>query len=180
MGGNRNSETVGWGRGWLVLFLIAPLLLGAMFYLFYGFPQLNIGPEQPIPFSHRVHAGVKQINCRFCHPFVDRSQRAGIPAADKCFFCHKYVIPMHPEIQKELVYYRTQKPVPWKRIYFVPDYVKFRHEPHVRWAEIDCDVCHGPVETLDRLRPVDFQMGFCINCHRQRQAQLDCWLACHH
>jgi hypothetical protein len=180
MGENRHPEGRQWKRGWLALFLASFVLTGVMFYLFYGFPHRNIGPEQPIPFSHRVHAGVKRINCRFCHPFVDRSQRAGIPSVEKCFFCHMYVIPLHPEIRKELAHYAGGKPVPWKRIYYVPDYVKFRHQPHVRWAKIDCDVCHGPVETLDRLRPVDFQMGFCIECHRQRQAQLDCWLACHH
>jgi hypothetical protein len=69
-------------------------LIFALLFFFYSFyPASRVGPLQPIPFSHRVHAGVKQIDCRFCHSFVERSQDAGIPEVKKCFFCHEYVIP---------------------------------------------------------------------------------------
>lgn len=162
---------------WLVVGL---LLMAAMLYFYYLYPQRLIGPQQPIPFSHRVHAGVKEINCRFCHPFVNRSKHAGLPAVQKCFFCHKYIIPQHEELLREKEYLETDQPVPWKQIFFVPDFVKFQHRPHIEFARIDCVVCHGRVETMDRLQPVNFQMGFCINCHRERKAPLDCWLACHH
>jgi len=163
--------------GWLA---VALLLVGAMLYFYYLYPQRLIGPVQPIPFSHRVHAGVKQINCRFCHPFVNRSKHAGLPAMQKCFFCHDYIIPRHPELVKERQYFESGRPVPWKQIYYVPDYVKFQHRPHIEFGKIDCDVCHGPVETMDRLKPVNFKMGFCLECHRKRKVQIDCWLACHH
>ncbi len=165
---------------WVALFGVTAAMLAAMLYLFYRYPGKGIGPQQPIYFSHRVHAGVKEIDCRFCHPFVERSRKAGIPEMEKCFFCHKYVIPDHPQIVREREHYETKNPVPWVRIYYVPDFVKFMHQPHIRWAGLDCSECHGPVEAMDRLRPVEFQMEFCINCHRQRDAQIDCWLACHH
>ena len=168
------------GKRWYLWFGGVALLMAVMLYLYYLYPQRTIGPLQPISFSHRVHAGVKQINCRFCHPFVDRSQNAGIPPMKKCFFCHTYIIPTHPQIVKEKEHYETQNPVPWLRIYFVPDYVKFRHLPHIKWGQIDCTDCHGDVATMDRLRPVNFKMGFCVKCHRERKAVLDCWLACHH
>ena len=70
----------------------------------------GIGPAQPIPFSHRVHAGVKAIDCRFCHPFVERSENAGLPEVEKCFYCHEYIIPIHPEILKEKRYYTSGTP----------------------------------------------------------------------
>jgi len=159
---------------------VALLLVAAMLGGYYCYPQLGLGPQQPIPFSHRVHAGVKRINCRFCHSFVGRSKHAGLPEVQKCFFCHNYIIPDHPEIQKEKQYLVSDTPVGWKQIYFVPDYVKFQHRPHIEFGKIDCDVCHGPVETMDRLVPVNFQMGFCINCHKEKNAPTDCWLACHH
>ncbi|MHB8808642.1 MAG: cytochrome c3 family protein [Desulfobulbaceae bacterium] len=165
------------GGRWLAAAL---LLVAVMLYFYYLYPQRLIGPVQPIPFSHRIHAGVKQINCRFCHPFVNRSKHAGLPAMQKCFFCHQYIIPTHPELVKELNYLESNVPVAWKQIYFVPDYVKFQHRPHIEFAKINCDKCHGPVETMDRLRPVNFQMGFCLACHRQRKAPTDCWLTCHH
>src|SRR5512137_1124295 len=100
------------GYIWLV---IGAVLFGAMGYFYYFFPLERIGPQQPVSFSHRIHAGVKEIDCRFCHPFVERSQHAGLPPVEKCFFCHEYVIPNHPEILKEKDYYVNKRPVPWVR-----------------------------------------------------------------
>jgi hypothetical protein len=165
-------------RGYVWLGILA-VLLAAMSYFYYFYPKRNIGPQQPIYFSHRVHAGVKEIPCRFCHPGVERSPHAGIPPLGKCFYCHAYIIPRHPQIVKEKEHYEKGEPVPWVRIYWVPDFVFFNHIPHIKWAKLDCTDCHGAVKTLDRLLPLNFQMGFCIDCHRKRGAQLDCWLACH-
>jgi predicted CXXCH cytochrome family protein len=162
---------------WLLLLVIA-LLFAALFYFYYA-PSRLLGPAQPISFSHRIHAGVKAINCRFCHPGVERSANAGLPAVEKCFFCHKYIIPQHPEIVREEEYLKTGNPLPWKRIFWVPDFVFFNHIPHIKWAKLDCVRCHGNVKSEDRLQRVDFQMGFCIECHRKMNAQLDCWLGCH-
>ncbi len=168
----------------------AGLALAIMLFFAFGYPKQMVGPVQPIYFSHRIHAGVKQINCRFCHPNVERSQDAGLPAVQKCFYCHEYVIPQHPQIQLEKRHLETNTPVPWKRIFYLPDFVFFRHQPHVLWQKLDCSNCHGHVEQQDRLQRVDFQMGFCITCHRKMTraeelkkgpllARLDCWLACH-
>lgn len=166
------------------------LALAIMLYFAYMYPREQIGPVQPIYFSHRIHAGVKQINCRFCHPYVERSRNAGLPSVQKCFYCHNWVIPNHPQIQVEKQHLETNTPVPWKRIFYLPDFVFFRHQPHVLWRGLDCSNCHGDVKSQDRLQRVDFQMGFCLNCHRKMSrpgdlkkrplpAYLDCWLACH-
>ena len=165
-------------RGWAWLGASA-VLFAALLYYYWHYPHTQIGPKQPVYFSHRVHAGVKEISCRFCHPYVERSQHAGLPPMEKCFFCHEYIIPNHPEIQKEKQFYLTKTPVPWVRLFILPDFVFFRHEPHVAWAKLDCSNCHGAVETMDRLETKVFQMGFCITCHRKLNAQVDCWLACH-
>ena len=176
-GGEDRIRPAIWWKGW---FLAALLLLGTLLYMYYVFPDQGIGPRQPIYFSHRVHAGVKQINCRFCHPYVERSEHAGLPEVEKCFFCHKYVIPMHPQIVKEKEHLDRKIPVPWVRIFFVPDFVKFRHQPHIQWGKIECVRCHGDVASMDRLRPLNFKMKFCIDCHKEKNAQKDCYLACHH
>ncbi len=175
------AESEAWGatgRRWFISLGLVAVLLVALLYLFYFYPHRGIGPQQPIYFSHRVHAGVKEIHCRFCHPFVERSSNAGIPEVGKCLFCHDYIIPQHPQIVKERWHYETKTPVPWVRIYYIPDHVKFNHQPHIRMG-IDCAVCHGEVRKMDRLIPVEFKMGFCIGCHKQLGAQVDCWLACH-
>jgi hypothetical protein len=167
------------GGHWVLALLLVAILSGVMLYLYYIYPEERLGPQQPIYFSHRIHAGVKEISCRFCHPYVDRSQNAGIPAVALCFFCHTYIIPQHPQIVKERWHLDTKTPVPWVRVYYVPDHVKFNHQPHIRTG-IDCAACHGEVKRYDRLMKVDFKMAFCVDCHKQKNAPLDCWLACHH
>jgi hypothetical protein len=147
-------------------------------YYFYIPPASDIGPEQPIAFSHRVHTGVKEIQCRFCHPYVDRSSFPGIPPVEKCLYCHKYIIAGHPEIQKEHKYFNTKTPTPWVKVNYIPEHVFFNHKRHVK-KQIDCRECHGAVETMDRLKKHNFEMAFCINCHQEKKATLDCWLACH-
>ena len=153
------------------------LLLGFL-YFFYVYPAAGLGPEQPIPFSHRIHTGVKEIQCRFCHPYVGRSTFPGMPPVEKCLYCHRYVIPDHPEIKKEHQYFNSRTPVPWVKVTYLPEHVFFNHERHIK-KEIECEACHGAVKTMDRLNKVAFQMGFCIECHREKEANLDCWLACH-
>ncbi|MDP2645215.1 MAG: cytochrome c3 family protein [Desulfobacterales bacterium] len=154
------------------------VLTGLFLYFFYGYPLIHLGPEQPIPFSHRVHAGDKNIACLFCHSEADRSAFPGIPPVEKCLFCHQYIIANHPEIQKLHGYFNTGTPIPWKKVNYLPEHVFFKHQRHVR-KEIACDRCHGPVETMDRLSGEKFQMGFCVNCHKEKKASVDCWLACH-
>jgi hypothetical protein len=155
------------------LFLVLVFL-----YYFYIPPATRIGPEQPIPFSHRVHAGIKEIQCQFCHPFVGRSTSPGIPPVEKCLFCHKYIIANHPEIQKVHRYFNSGVPIPWKNAVYLPEHVFFNHERHIK-KDIACQECHGPVEAMDRIGRTDFQMGFCVTCHEKENANLDCWLACH-
>jgi hypothetical protein len=156
----------------------AILALGVFLYLFYRPPGFNIGPEQPIAFSHRIHAGVKNIQCRFCHPYVDRSVFPGLPPVEKCLYCHNYIISGHPEIQKEHKFFNTGNPVPWVKANYVPEFVMFNHKRHIQ-KQIFCDACHGDIASMDRIKGVRFTMGFCINCHREKKANIDCWLACH-
>jgi len=154
--------------------LSTALLLG----LFYRPPGWNIGPEQPIPFSHRLHVGIKEIQCRFCHPYVDRSIHPGIPPVEKCLYCHNYIIAGHPQILKEHNYFKTGTPLPWRKVNYLAEHVVFNHERHIK-KEIECRQCHGSIETMDRIKGKYFRMQFCITCHRQKKANLGCWLACH-
>ena len=154
------------------------VLISLFAYFYYIMPHVNAGPLQPIPFSHRLHAGDKKIDCRFCHSYVDRSAHPGIPAVEKCLFCHKYIIANHPEIRKEHNYFDTQTPTPWKKVFYVPEHVMFNHERHIK-KEVQCESCHGDIAGTDRLVRREFKMGFCIKCHREKKANLDCWLSCH-
>ena len=137
-----------------------------------------IGPEQPIPFSHRLHSGVKAIQCKYCHPYVGHSNHPGLPPVEKCLHCHNYIIANHWWIQKEHEYYNTNTPTPWVKANFLAEHVLFNHQRHIRY-NLECVECHGQMETMDRVKGKHFKMGFCINCHEEKKVNLGCWLACH-
>ncbi|HEY6419056.1 MAG TPA: cytochrome c3 family protein [Candidatus Binataceae bacterium] len=136
---------------------------------------------QPIPFSHRVHAGVNQIPCQFCHEYARRSQTSGVPPVQRCVGCHgsSIVGGIQPVTRPWTDHTQPPFEIRWNRVYTLPDFVRFTHEPHIHEG-IACQTCHGPVETMDRVVPVkEINMGFCIECHTQRHATLDC-VGCHH
>ncbi len=162
----------------IILMVACVVFVLAFLYYFFVPPAFNIGPEQPIPFSHRLHAGIKEIQCQFCHPYVARSINPGIPPVEKCLYCHKYIIPTHPEILKEHRYFNEGKSTPWVKANYLPEHVLFNHQRHIR-KEIACQQCHGAIETMDRIKGTQFKMGFCVECHREKKANLDCWLSCH-
>lgn len=134
--------------------------------------------EQPIAFSHKLHAGDKQIPCQYCHAYARRGPVAGVPSVERCLGCHAYIATKHPEIKKLAVYWERKQPIPWIRIHNLPDFVYFSHKRHIR-AGLECQMCHGPIETM----PVVYQyssleMGWCLSCHRQRGVSVDC-ATCH-
>lgn len=138
----------------------------------------RVGPKQPLPFGHRVHAGDKQISCFFCHPFADRGPQAGIPAVATCLLCHERIIPEFPAIQELRRQYENSRPTAWVKVGQLPQFTYFNHQMHLRKG-IDCGRCHGNVKAMDRILVVqEFSMGFCVDCHREEQASDDC-LICH-
>ncbi len=157
--------------------LSVALVLGFLVY-FYAPPGARIGAAQPIAFSHQLHAGVKAIACQYCHPYTARSNHPGLPPVEKCLHCHNYIIANHPEIRKEHDYFNTGTPTPWVKVFYVPEHVLFNHQRHIR-KQIACEQCHGQVAQMDRLKGQRFKMGFCVQCHRENKANLDCWTACH-
>jgi hypothetical protein len=175
------AETMGalWSnRGPFAWISLCVLLTLFFLFFFYASPATKIGAAQPIPFSHRLHAGHKAIACQFCHPYVGRSIHPGLPPVEKCLYCHNYIIANHPEIRKEHNYFNTKTPTPWVKVFYLPEHVLFNHQRHIR-KEIACESCHGQVREMDRLKGKRFKMGFCIQCHRTKGANVDCWLACH-
>lgn len=123
------------------------------------------GPEQPIPFNHRFHVREIGMQCAYCHGGVQSSSVAPIPSVDLCMGCHRIVGAQLVPIQDLRGYWDRGEPVPWERVYKVPDFVQFPHEAHLR-NEVACSECHGPVEDMDRVYPVtDLRMGWCLECH---------------
>jgi hypothetical protein len=168
-------------------------------------------PAQPIAFSHKLHAGEMKISCAYCHTGAETSRYAGVPALNICMNCHKSVTasaaaqkqtpsPESRELRKlydtlalnaklEPIAGRTPTPLAWQRVHSLPDFVYFDHRAHIT-AAVPCQHCHGPVETMDRVRQFEtLSMGWCVNCHRDVNrtgvagkpvhASIDC-VTCHY
>jgi len=172
------SPTARWAVGVLASLLTGGMIFIAVFYYgpIYSFKKW--APEQPLPFSHLVHAGENEINCQYCHNYARRSEMAGLPAVSICMNCHNNLAADRPLIMEVADYFEKGKPIEWNRVYDLPDHVWFSHKRHVA-KDIECTFCHGPVQTLEvQARMKDFKMEFCLNCHQENGAPTDCW-TCH-
>jgi predicted CXXCH cytochrome family protein len=124
-------------------------------------------PRQPIEYSHAVHAGKYKLECLHCHFGAERSRYAGVPPAQVCMNCHAQVKRDAPEVVKISDAVKSGKPIAWVRVHRFPDHAFFDHSRHVKVAEIQCQTCHGPVETMARVYQVEtMSMEFCVDCHR--------------
>lgn len=153
-------------------------------------------PIQPIYYSHKVHAGINQINCLYCHGGAWESKQASIPSVNVCMNCHKAIntyekgpklydedgkeIDGTAEIQKLYKYAgfdpknssswdpSKAQPISWIKIHNLPDYVFFSHEQHVRVGKVQCQTCHGEITAMNEVKQfAELSMGWCVNCHRQ-------------
>lgn len=165
--------------GSLLLPLLVVAVLGAGVWAFFdSFSNIGYAPTQPIPFSHKVHAGVNKIPCLYCHSSAERSRHATVPAGNVCMNCHIVVGTDKPNVQKLTSLYQSEQVVPWVRVHRLPDHVYFPHKWHVAKG-IACQQCHGAVEAMDVVKQVQpLKMGWCISCHRQNKATQEC-SACH-
>lgn len=126
----------------------------------------GFAPEQPIPFSHQLHAGTLQMHCAYCHSGAWRSPVAGLPDGDLCMGCHRVTRVESPSIQALARIQASGAPLRWQRIHALPDHAVFDHRPHV-WAGIACQDCHGDLrEQAVAERRMSLRMGACLDCHR--------------
>ena len=155
------------GRVALVIAGLA-VLSGAV----WGINYIQKPPEQPILFPHQRHAG-NQIQCLYCHPGALRGPSSGLPTPNKCWGCHQQLaITKTSTLLPPLVAaIENGTPLEWVPVAQVPDFVQFNHRPHVA-AGLNCESCHGDVAslTLPYENPQVMNMGWCLNCHREKAA----------
>ena len=150
----------------------------------------NYQPEQPIAFSHKIHAGDNGIDCNYCHVSARKSKHSSIPSANVCMNCHASIVEGSiagtTELQKiyDAVGYdpdsRTyiegyeQKPIEWVRIHNLPDLSYFNHSQHVTVGQLECQECHGAIEEMDVVKQhSELTMGWCIECHRETEVKME-------
>jgi hypothetical protein len=133
---------------------------------------LHEAVPQPVPFSHKHHVGDDGIDCRYCHAAVETAATAGMPATETCMTCHSQLFTDAPVLQPVRESYRQGKPMKWRRVYDLPDFVYFNHAIHVHKG-VGCVTCHGRVDTMPFIaRQVSLDMQWCVNCHRHPERYL--------
>ncbi|HEY0047339.1 MAG TPA: c-type cytochrome [Flavobacterium sp.] len=186
----------------LVLVTVIFLMLSAAYFLYSWTMQVGVDqgyhPIQPIHYSHKIHAGDNEIDCKFCHSAARMSKNAGIPSLNVCMNCHRNIsevaettaTPEHSkafydaEIQKlydavgwdrtNQVYTGQTTPVKWVRIHNLPDFAYFNHSQHVTVGGIECQTCHGPVQEFEYMKQyAPLTMGWCVNCHRTTDVKME-------
>ncbi len=148
----------------------------------------NYQPDQPIAFSHKIHAGENGINCVYCHSGAEKGKTAGIPSANVCMNCHKGIksgtntgteeiakiykaLDYNPET---MTYGNNPKPLQWVRVHNLPDFAYFNHSQHVKVGGQKCQTCHGPVEEMTVAKQFSpLTMGWCIDCHRNTEVKME-------
>ncbi len=157
----------------LFILLVVIFVLGTIGYsVVNGLRQVgdNQGyePTQPIAFSHKVHAGQNQIACIYCHYGAEKGRHAGVPADSVCMNCHNNIKKDSPEIAKIKKALDDKQPIEWLKVHRLADFVYFNHQRHVVGGKLSCQTCHGPVESMTRMRQESpLTMGWCLDCHRQ-------------
>ena len=187
----------------LLIIMVVGLLLSSAYFTYGYLMQIGIdqgyAPIQPIHYSHKIHAGANQIECKYCHSSARVSKHSGIPALNVCMNCHEYIADYNGEEDLEngytkdfytneikklyyavgwdeenQVYTGDTKPVKWVRIHNLPDFVYFNHAQHAQVAKIECQTCHGPVEEMEIMYQYSpLTMGWCIDCHRESTVDKD-------
>ena len=124
-------------------------------------------PDQPVPFSHKHHAGELGLDCRYCHTTVEKSSFAGVPPTQTCMTCHSQIWTNSSMLEPVRLSYRTDKSIAWTRVNAVPQFVYFDHSIHINKG-VGCTTCHGPIAQMPlTYRAQTLYMSFCIDCHRQ-------------
>ncbi|RFS22815.1 cytochrome C [Chitinophaga silvatica] len=187
-------------KAYLALIILVLFMVGGYFTINGAINlgrQKNYMPEQPIFYSHKVHAGINQINCLYCHAGAEKSKIAMIPSENICMNCHKAIkeysgpelvtaegkkVNGTAEIAKlydyvgwdpeKAAYTKPGRPIEWTKIHNLPDHVYFNHSQHIVAGKQQCQTCHGAITEMDEVHQfADLSMGWCINCHRTTKVQ---------
>lgn len=167
-----------WTNKLPAVLLAATILLvvgGVGFLWYYGSPKYtDVGyrPTQPVPFSHKLHAGDLGMDCRYCHSNIERSAVANVPATQTCMNCHTLVLPQSEKLLAVRESWATGKPIEWVNVHLLPQYAYFNHSLHLN-AGIGCISCHGNIAEMEKVQQMQpLSMSWCLDCHRNPDPHL--------
>ncbi len=155
-----------------IIFIV--LILSLVIWYFFSPWHTDVGytPTQPIPYSHKLHAGDLNIDCRYCHFNVERSAIAGVPPTQVCMNCHETILSDSKDLKYLMESWNNNIPIEWIKVHKLPDYAYFDHSVHVK-AGVGCYSCHGRVDQMEEVRQEKpLSMGWCLDCHRSTTKEI--------
>ncbi|GBE30476.1 MAG TPA: cytochrome C [Bacteroidetes bacterium] len=160
----------------ITLLLIILLVLGGIsFFWYYGSPKFtDVGyrPDQPVDYSHKLHAGDLGMDCRYCHYQVEKSRHSNIPPTKVCMNCHSLIGLDKETLDPVRESFANNTPIEWIRVHNLPEYAYFDHSLHLR-SGVACIECHGNVAMMEKVQQVEpLSMGWCLDCHRDPASHL--------
>jgi len=159
----------------LILIITGGLVSAIGFFWYFGSPKFtDVGyrPKQPVPFSHKLHAGDLGMDCRYCHTQVEFSAHANIPPTQTCINCHKIIATDSEKLLPVRESWAEDKPINWVRVHELPDYAYFNHAVHIN-AGVGCVSCHGNVRAMPEITQSEpLSMSWCLDCHRDPDMNL--------
>ncbi len=150
--------------------------IALVFFVWYYFsPEfLEVGyrPEQPVPYSHRLHVGELGLDCQYCHTSVESSPHANVPPTQTCMNCHSQIRTDSPNLLAVRESWANNRPIEWVKVHNLPDYAHFSHARHVN-SGVGCETCHGRIDKMEVVTQVEpLSMGWCLECHREPEKYL--------
>ena len=155
----------------LIIIGLNVVIFGVWYFFSPEYTDVGYAPQQPIAYSHEVHAGQLGIDCQYCHTNVDKSAHANIPATQTCMNCHSQIKEGSKygkeEIAKVVDAHEKGEPVEWIKVHNLADYAAFDHSAHVN-VGVGCETCHGRIDRMEVVYQTEpLSMGWCLDCHRQ-------------
>ena len=142
------------------------VLAGVNYYATPKYTRVGYAPQQPVPFSHALHAGQLGLDCRYCHSNVEKSGHSNIPTAQTCMNCHGTIKADSPLLAPVRESYASGNPVKWVNVHETPNYVYFNHSVHVARG-VSCVECHGKINEMEVVKhDQSLSMSWCLDCHR--------------
>lgn len=150
-----------------LIIVVTAMVAGVWYYFSPEYTDVGYAPEQPVPYSHALHAGQLGLDCQYCHSEVFNSKQANVPPTQTCMNCHEQVTTPNPENLTEIrESWETGRPVEWVRVHNLPDYAYFNHAAHVN-VGVGCETCHGRVDRMEVVfQKEPLSMSWCLDCHR--------------
>ncbi len=154
------------------IIILNSLVFGVWYFFSPEFTHVGYAPEQPVPFSHQVHAGQLGLDCQYCHNQVTESRYANIPATQTCMNCHNQIQTDSEDLAPVRDSWETGEPIEWVRVHMLPDFAYFNHAAHVN-VGVGCESCHGRVDRMDVVHQAEpLSMSWCLDCHREPEKHI--------